>query len=341
MRALGATIAGGLVLSGCSGGDDQAVDTDSTVVDTAGADSSADPTPVPVMSVDETLEAARVQAGLYLREQLPGTTVAVAMPAAYLLPGDTGVRFVASWASEPDDESSEAGSTTGQVKLARSSDGRFNATQAAADSVVERANLSDGGILVSVDNAPSQSSADASRDGVNPIVAALPLHGRTDLGWGSPDYLTGTVSEDDRWVLSRLPLEVGQELRDTGQIAAVETSLVYELLHVVGGVDTPARVLQAVPTDVLSPAWVAVGPDAVYSGRKAISSGLNPVLIRIDQQTGEIERLVAVLPDRTISNPLTAPPGWTVASPAQVELMQTVLHVDPDFGLIDEIMSMS
>lgn len=322
-----------LIAAACGGGDDA----NSDVIETSASGPTA--TPTEVLSGDETLERARVHAGLYLREQLPGADVAVAMPNAYLLPGDTGARYVASWSAAPSDENPDLEQTTGQVKLSRSSDGTFNATEAIADSPVESANLAEGGIIVSVDSGPSQSAADAARDGVDASVAALPLYGRTDLGWGSPDYLTGQVSADDRWILSRLPLEVGQQLRTDGKTAA-DTSLVYELLHLVGGVDTPARVLQAVPTDVLSPAWVAVGPNAVYSGRKAITSGLNPVLIRIDTTTGQITRLVSVLGDRTISSPLEVPPGWTVATPEQAELMQTVLHVDPDFDLIDEIMAL-
>lgn len=289
------------------------------------------PTVVPLSPSD--LDQAVSAAGIaYLGQQLPGAQPVVEPSTMWLRPGDTGAVHVARWSATVD-----GAPASGQLALVQASDGGFSVIEAESDSPNGAANLTQGAILVAQDGQPSQTLEDAAGDGISPIVAELSLADRVDLGWGAPDYLSARVAQDDRWIVSRYPLEVGIQLREAGELADVETILGYELLHLSGGESVPATVIEAIPIDVLSPAWVAVGNGATYSGRKAATSGLNPVLIRIDSATGAVEKLIAVMPDRVIGDPSIVPDGWTIATPGQAELMMTVAHAAPDFFLIDEI----
>jgi len=295
----------------------------------------ADVTEVVQAPAADRLESVRRTAADQLTQQLPDAEVAVGPPVVWLRPGDTGERYVVDW------QATTAGEvTTGSATMVANSDGSFTIVEfGEASSDLTEAPI---GFVVSVEDVASQSAADAQRDGVPEFIAEVPLYRRADLGWGAPDYLNADAAAGQRWILSRYPLEIGRTLRDTGALAGVDTILAYELLHLEAGTSAPARVLRAVPTNILSPAWVASGDGngKVYAGRKAATSGLNPVLIRIDESTGAVEKLIAVFPDRLIADASQAPPGWIVASPEQAQLMTTVAHVEPDFALIDQIFSL-
>lgn len=322
---------------GCTGsdlGDNPALAPSSGVEGVVAAPAESDVAAAPQRPAAERLEAVRVTAADQLAQQLPDAEVAVGSPVVWLRPGDTGERYVVDW------QATSAGEvTTGSATMTANSDGTYTIVEfgpASAD--VENPPV---GFVVSVEDVASQPAADAQRDGVASFVADLPLYKRADLGWGAPDYLNAQAGIGQRWILSRYPLEVGRALRDAGALANVDTILAYELLHLEAGTASPARVLRAVPLDVLSPVWVSSGDGKVYAGRKAATSGLNPVLVRIDETAGTVERLIAVFPDRLIADAAQAPAGWTVATPEQAQLMITVAHVEPDFALIDQIFALA
>lgn len=339
-RSCAAFVLSMVVLAGCGGGstpDDAGnVTGDRDPVEgVAVAPVESDAPAADPLSSDQINEAVRSAGAAYLAEQFPGADVAIDAPNLWLRPGDTGAVHIARWTSTSADSSA-----AGQLALSQASNGSFTVAEAESDSANGPANLTNGAILVARGIGASQTPDEAARDGIAPLVALLELPDRVDLGWGAPDYLSAPVAQDDRWIVSRYPLEVGIELRAAGQLADVDTILGYELLHLAGGDSTPATVVQAIPIDVLSPAWVAVGNGATYSGRKAATSGLNPILIRIDGSTGVIEKMIAVMPDRVISDASLVPAGWTIATQEQSDLMITIAHAAPDFVLIDQIFAL-
>lgn len=336
-------VVAGLALSGCGGsspvGGDDGLAPSSGVEGVVAAPVESDEPPPPPPPPAQRFDAVRLETSNHVQAQIPGSEVAVGEPTVWLRPGDTGERYIVDWQATTD-----AGVTSGGATLLANSDGTFTVAQSVsevADGPEAVAGLSADSFVVSIEDQPSQSPADAARDGIASFVGELPLYQRVDLGWGSPDYLDAPVDIGKRWILSRYPLPVGQQLREAGELADVDTILAYELLELNAGAAEPAQVTRAIPLDVLSPAWVAEGNGAVYSGRRAPTSRLNPVLVRIDSTTGEVRRLVAILPERVISDPALIPAGWEIATPEQTALMIEIKHVNPDFVAIDEIFSMA
>lgn len=161
---------------------------------------------------------------------------------------------------------------------------------------------------------PSQPDEQAAQRGVISGVAALPLSSRIDLGAGlAAERAWAPVGRNDRWVLSRLPFPVEQELRSAGVISEPGTQL--ELLRLGGGATQPVELLDAVPLGALSPAWITATPSAVYAGRAA---GTQSMLVRIDLDSGEAVRLAG--PDVQPG----VPSGWSVASAEQLELLNSL-----------------
>ncbi|MDQ1289124.1 MAG: hypothetical protein QG622_2690 [Actinomycetota bacterium] len=136
----------------------------------------------------------------------------------------------------------------------------------------------DGGTSGSVpraDGPASQTDADASRDGVDPSIAALPLTARVKPVPKGPVGSTKVTVSDGVWLISR---PVGSP----GSYA--------ELLHL----DSAGRrVLRSYPFPRLAPRWVLVTPQAVYCGRAGDAETPDTMICRVDRATGDLRVLVS------------------------------------------------
>jgi len=122
---------------------------------------------------------------------------------------------------------------------------------------------------------PAQPPADATRDGVPPVVAALPSGERVRVvppGGGGRTRVT--TSGDGVWLVSR---PAGA---DPGYA---------EVLHLDGG----GAVLKAYPFPRLGPQWLVVTSRAVYCGRHGDVAAPDAMVCRIDRATGELRVLVS------------------------------------------------
>jgi hypothetical protein len=135
---------------------------------------------------------------------------------------------------------------------------------------------------------PSQSPADAKRDGVVPDVAALPFGLRIDA--------TSTVEiDDDRWAVSRLSRRgqdrIGCEGPREGRegIDFVCGSEYGELVQI-----RNRRVLRAYPLPGVPPQHIAITDDAVYCARQGDGGLPDSMVCRVDRRTHEA--IVRVFP---------------------------------------------
>jgi hypothetical protein len=144
---------------------------------------------------------------------------------------------------------------------------------------------------------PAQPSAEASRDGVAPSIAALPLPSRVQqVPPGSGGY-TRAATGDGVWMISR----------PAG--AAVSYA---EVLHL----DAAGKILRAYPFPGLAPQWLLITPQAVYCGRHGEAAAPDAMVCRIDRATGDLR--VRVVPDLTGQTAVTEqdvagrPGTWTI-----------------------------
>ncbi len=165
---------------------------------------------------------------------------------------------------------------------------------------------------------PSQTAADAARDGVIPEVAALPFSVRVDVRGQ-------VVAAEGVWVLSvptaaaaknadgcRLGPDTGKYPTDT--ICVTEYG---ELLLLDAG---RSRILRAYPLPAVPPTFLLLTPDAVYCGRAgdaAVGETMLPdsMVCRVDRAT--LAARVRVFPapaDSVVAQPCFFPPAsWSVA----------------------------
>lgn len=155
---------------------------------------------------------------------------------------------------------------------------------------------------------PSQSGADARRDGVVPAIAALPYRARVDA-------LSTVRIDDDRWAISRLPSR-GQALvgcdqsPDDGRygIDFVCGSEYGEVLQLDG-----RQITRAYPLPSEPPQFIAITEDAVYCARQGDGALSDSMVCRIDRRTNEwIVRLFPAPTEGAWVDGEELPEGWSV-----------------------------
>lgn len=177
---------------------------------------------------------------------------------------------------------------------------------------------------------PSQTDAQAEQRGVAPAIAALPLSSRLDLGarvaFGDQ---FAEVGRNDRWVVSRLPFDVEQELRNAGSI--IEPGPLVELLRLGGGDTQPLSLQDSIPLGGLRPSWIRATASAVYAGRIGASASF---VVRLDTATGAVVALAG--PDVQPG----IPSGWAVASREQLDLIGSLDEDNLDLSVIDHLVTL-
>lgn len=132
---------------------------------------------------------------------------------------------------------------------------------------------------------PSQSAADAARDGVVPAVAALPFDERV-----SPrtyGLVPRVVTAEGVWVASEIP-----QAEDRWTVGDVEGTYGYDFVGVTEYAEillldpTERRILRAYPLPDVPPSELAVSDDAVYCAGQGDGAVSTSVICRIDRRTG-------------------------------------------------------
>jgi len=182
--------------------------------------------------------------------------------------------------------------------------------------------------LVTANEGPSQTPADARRDGVVPALAELPFALRVRP-------LVEVPAEEGIWILATPTEAVGQAaaaegclLGDTGSVDPEEVICVTEYGEVLL-VDGAGAIVRAYPMPAAKPTWIAVRPDAVYAGRVGDGALPDSTLVRIDRHTLEAEVLAiqsSMEPD--LEN--NWPDAWHVATPGQARLYADLVRSDQE-----------
>jgi len=176
---------------------------------------------------------------------------------------------------------------------------------------------------------PSQSRAEARRDGVVPAIAALPLRRRMQV-------VEQVKAPEGVWVLSRIPDDTGPYGNLGARRGTYGRDRVYapeygELLLLDAA---RQRVLRAYPLPGVPPTPRLPGehatslllrPDAVYCGRQGDGGLPTSMLCRVDRDTlrGTVRLFVAPADDAA---PSYLPAGWTVDSaPTEVAVFEELL----------------
>jgi len=167
---------------------------------------------------------------------------------------------------------------------------------------------------------PSQTSADAERDGVVPAVAQLPLGDRA-----SPT--TWADAADGTWALTQMPEGDGAPgdadgcLGDRTGRYGVAYVCADEYGEVVLVDPASGALLRSYPLPGMVPTWMLITPDAVYAGRQGDGGLPDSAIIRIDRSSLEAEVAVLPIDDGTVRDPSdlgTLDPtamGWRTATP--------------------------
>ena len=138
---------------------------------------------------------------------------------------------------------------------------------------------------------PSQTPADATRDGVDPELAAAPMDVRSV--WSAV-----VQAEPDRWVLSRPTPGLQAAFAEYGEVLLL---------------DPRGTIVRAYPMPGVPPKWIHVTQDVVYAG--AIGDGALPTstVVRIARQTLQAD--VVVFGDATGK----LPARWRHATAAETK----------------------
>ncbi len=176
---------------------------------------------------------------------------------------------------------------------------------------------------------PSQSEAEARRDGVIPELAALSFESRV-----SP--LVEAPAEEGTWMLSRLPDDLINaswadgcgfgDLEGDYPTEVICTDEYGEILLV--GPD--GEIVKAYPMPGAIPTWIQVNPHFVYAGRTGDGGLPDSTLVRIDRVT--LEAVVMLIP-ATLDGDDRRPPNWHIASEDQVEKYRYLVSSDPAPGM--------
>jgi hypothetical protein len=166
-------------------------------------------------------------------------------------------------------------------------------------------------------NGPSQSAADATRDGVIPALAVLPLSVRMGV-------VASAVTPEGVWVLSR-PTDAAKKFAkgcrlgpETGKYPT-DTICTTEYGEVLLLDASKSKILRAYPLAAVPPTYLVVTPSAVYFGRtgdtQLTETWLPDSMVgRIDRKTMQARIHVFAPGDESeVLQPCYFPPkNWTV-----------------------------
>jgi hypothetical protein len=173
---------------------------------------------------------------------------------------------------------------------------------------------------------PSQTPAEASRDGVVPELASLPYSLRVEARSEVP-------TDEGTWMVAVPTPELAELAWENGcgfgnLEGAYPTEVVFAVEYgeilLVGG---EGQIVHAFPMPGAIPGWIHVTEESVYGGRIGDGALPNSTLFRIDRQS--LEATVVVI----LSHPEDAPewlPTWHVAGSEQVTTYATLVGVAPE-----------
>lgn len=155
---------------------------------------------------------------------------------------------------------------------------------------------------------PSQSAADAARDGVVAAVAELPPSSRIGVVAELP------AGDGGRWVLSRLPRGTADRFISTnsgrlGDPAGGPVASDYGEVLLLGA---DGAIVKAWPMPGAPPNWLVVGADRVYAGHDGDGGLPDSTLARIDPAT--LQATVVLIPSEVDGTATGWPSGWHVAT---------------------------
>ncbi len=161
---------------------------------------------------------------------------------------------------------------------------------------------------VNVDpSAPAETDADlpSRLDEAPPAIMALPF--------GERVAEVGRVEVDGQtWVLSELPPPTVQRFIEEGVAGPDLDPLGGELLLLEGSV-----IVQAISMNAFPPSFVESDGRWVFAGRHGDGGYPDSAIVRVDVETGQVERIV--FPFGTDPDPDPGP-DWSIGSPEQFEL---------------------
>jgi hypothetical protein len=169
----------------------------------------------------------------------------------------------------------------------------------------------------------SQSLADAKRDGVAPVVAALSLEERVRVAHANvtPFRQASVGTKEGVWIASHpdRPRREGEEcVYETPEgvqyICAPEYGEILLMDH------ENTRILRAFPLPAIPPQYIQVFDDAVYCGRQGDGALGHSMLCRIDRETFELTVRIFQPPiDQGWNEDVYRPKTWAVDK-GQLEL---------------------
>jgi len=176
---------------------------------------------------------------------------------------------------------------------------------------------------------PSQSPADAERDGVVPALAALPISLRVDPQFAIP-------TDEGLWVLSQPKAETvawpqGCGLGDPTGLYGRDIICVLEYGEVLLMDPTGERILRAYPLPGLPPYLLVVTHDAIFCGRWGDGALPDSMLCRIDRTT--LDWMVRVFPWYMESgfselSETYIPSNWTIDDPIDASYFEHMEMTD-------------
>lgn len=176
---------------------------------------------------------------------------------------------------------------------------------------------------------PSQSPADAARDGVVADLAALPMEARVEV--------TASVrTEEGVWATSRPPESISEYIGDEDCRIGDETgkypeevicTIEYGELLLLDA--DQAEIVRAFPLPSVPAEFLEVGEDAVYCARNGEDMLRDSMVCRVDRST--LDAVVRIFPSdagSTVVQPcFYAPDNWTVAD-ENLDVAEVVVDSD-------------
>jgi len=158
------------------------------------------------------------------------------------------------------------------------------------------------------DDRPSQSAADATRDGVVAAVAELPPSSRIGVEAELP------AGNGSRWVLSRLPRGTVERFATTssGRLGDPSNGPAANDYGEVLLLGADGAIVKAWPMPGAPPNWLVLGSDRVYAGHDGDGGLPDSTLIRIDSAT--LQATVVLVPAEVDGTTTGWPPAWHVAT---------------------------
>jgi hypothetical protein len=170
---------------------------------------------------------------------------------------------------------------------------------------------------------PSQSAADARRDGVLPAVAALPLSKRVHV-------IQRVPTTQGMWVVSRMPANNQQALGRTSGVYGRDFIATDEYGEILLMDAAGRRIIRAYPLPSVPPQSLLVRSDAVYCARQGDGGLPTSMLCRIDRST--LQAKVRLFPSTFDYTPgalqppnFYTPPNWTVDGATNSAIFERVV----------------